>query len=197
MRTTILTVSVIWMFATCEQGPGPTRSAVEQETVLVTHSHDVATPRVRTVAFESEKHDERFIRNAASASRMQVELGRIALRQAQDSRVKQFARRMIDDNKTIERDLLDTAGARDISISPGMEPYHRTLLGQLSPLVGSNFDRAYVPMMESELHAMVREYDEEARNALDLDVRAFAERILPMQRDHLEKARSLADALRI
>lgn len=193
MRYAIVATTIIWLAAGCDEGPGPTSATFDDRDAAL-DVNDSTSP-VRTVAFESGTRDERFIRSAASAARMQVELGRIAQRRASDARVKQFGQRMIDDNRKAERDLLDVAIHRDITIPPGMTPAHRSLMGQIAPLVGDTFDREYVRMMVGEHLALVREYDEEARNALDPHVRDAAEKNLPNLRDHLEKARALANAL--
>jgi putative membrane protein len=182
-------VFTLTYIAGCEEG---SEQPVYREVV---NEHDVGADtrsRVRLVTYESGTKGERFLRNAASASRMQVELGRMALRQSADPRVKDFARRMIDDHRIIERDVLDAADARDIAIAPGLTPAHRTLVGQVAPLNAAEFDREYARMMVNEHITLVREYDEEVRSALDPHVRDFAKRNLPTQRDHLEKARALA-----
>ena len=195
MRIAIVIAPLLGLLAGCEEGPGATAGPVngDRDIRLVSQSHADATP-VRLVAFESGTRDERFVRDAASSARMQVELGRVALRQGQDARVKQFARQMIDDYQRAERDLLDVAVARDISIPPGLIPAHRSMIGEVTPHVGAEFDREYARMMVGENLSMVREYDEEARSGLDPQARDFAERTLPTMRDHLEKARALANA---
>lgn len=198
MRFAFLAAFVYFFVLGCEQGPGPTGSAIDgdhRDAVTKSRSYDETTPRVRTVAFENGTRDERFISNSASAARMNIELGRIAQRRSADSRVKQFGRRMIDDHQKTERDLLDAASARDITVPPGMTPTHRFLVGQIAPLSGDKFDREYVRMMVGEHLRFVREYDDESRNALDPHVRDFSEQNLPIMRDHLQKARALADAL--
>lgn len=196
MRTTFVIAPLLGLLAGCEEGPDATASPVNENRRTLSVSRSVNDPSpVRLAAFETGTRDERFVRNATSTARMQVELGRIALRQGQDSRVKQFARRMIDDHKKAERELLDVADDRDIPIPPGLTPAHRTLIGEITPHVGAEFDREYTRMQIGEHIGMVREYDEEVRSGLDPHARDFAERTLPALRDQLDKARALAHVL--
>ena len=200
MRFAYLAAFVYVFILGCEQGPEPVEIVFDEDhrdAVANSPSHDETTPRVRTVVFERGTRDERFIGNSASAARMNIELGRIAQRRSADNRVKQFGRRMIDDHQKAERDLMDVASARDITVPPGMTPTHRYLVGQVAPLSGDEFDREYVRVMVGEHLGLVREYDDESRNALDLHVRDFAEQNLSILRDHLQKARSLSDALKL
>ncbi|HKQ50131.1 MAG TPA: DUF4142 domain-containing protein [Phycisphaerae bacterium] len=197
MRFAIIGTTIVCLTTGCDAGPEPTHAAIDDRGAVLAQSSNDTTSRVRTVAFESGTRGERFIRNAASAARMQVELGRIAQRQASDARVKKLGRQMIEDHRKAERDLLDVAMDRDITIPPGMTPAHRSLLGQIMPLFGDAFDREYLRMMVAEHLTLVREYDEEARNGLDPQVRDAAGENLPLLRDHLQKARALANALSV
>jgi putative membrane protein len=134
---------------------------------------------------------ETFLREAASANRMEVELGQLATRKAENARVKEFGQRMVDDHENANQQLMTLAKTESIDGRAGMIEKHQQHVNHLSGLQGAEFDKAYIRMMVEDHQQDVLKFEAQARGAKDEDVRAFAQRILPILREHLRMAQDI------
>jgi putative membrane protein len=137
--------------------------------------------------------DRQFLQDAAEAGRAEVELAELAGHKAGDPRVRDFARHMADDHAATNKELMQLAKRQGVSLSTDMAPEHRALLDRLSRLEAGPFDRRYMDATLDAHREDVALFEEEVAVGRDPEVKAFAERTLPMLRHHLELARGTAD----
>ncbi len=64
------------------------------------------------------------------------------------------------------------------------------MFDELSKLKGSAFDQAYAKDMVSGHQKAIEQFEMEAKNGQDADVKAWAEKSLPTLREHLELAQA-------
>jgi putative membrane protein len=64
----------------------------------------------------------------------------------------------------------------------------QALLDQVSKLKGIEFDRAYTKDMVSCHEKAIEQFEIEAKNGMDTEVKAWAEKWLPTLREHLKLA---------
>lgn len=134
----------------------------------------------------------RFVQEAASGGMMEVQLGRLATERAQDERVRQFGQRMVQDHTQANNDLMQAASRMNMVTPTAMMPMHQEHYDRLSRLSGRDFDRAYIRMMIDDHAQDVRNFEQQARNGDNADVRDFANRTLPTLREHLQMVRDIA-----
>lgn len=134
----------------------------------------------------------RFVQEAASGGMMEVQLGRLATERAQDERVRQFGQRMVQDHTQANNDLMQAASRMNMVPPTTMMPMHQEHYDRLSRLSGRDFDRAYIRMMVEDHAQDVRNFEHQARNGDNPDVRDFANRTLPTLREHLQMVRDMA-----
>ena len=65
------------------------------------------------------------------------------------------------------------------------------MMDKLSSLSGTAFDKAYTKAMVSDHKKDGKEFEREAANGIDSDVKAFAAKMLPILREHLRMAGEL------
>lgn len=67
---------------------------------------------------------------------------------------------------------------------------------ELSKLSGKEFDRAYMQYMLKDHQKEVNEFEHNAQQLQDQDVKQWASSALPVLKQHLEKAQTIASSLR-
>ncbi|MDQ1640346.1 MAG: putative rane protein [Pyrinomonadaceae bacterium] len=136
--------------------------------------------------------DEDFVTNAAKGGKMEVDLGRLALKRARSLAVKRFGQRMVTDHTRAGNELKRLAMRKKIALPMAMDPEGHAEMDRLAKLRGAEFDRAYMDLMVSDHEKDVGEFQNEADNGADVDIKAFAARTLPTLKTHLSLARSTA-----
>jgi putative membrane protein len=135
--------------------------------------------------------DKTFMTTAAQANLAEVEAGRMAAEKATNSDVKKFAQMMVDDHSQANSQLTDLAQKKNITLPNMPDEAHRKDAARLSDLKGAEFDRSYMTMMVQDHVKAVALFEANSKSAKDNDVRAFAEKTLPVLKHHLQMARDL------
>lgn len=148
-----------------------------------------STGATATISSEPfEKDDSSFVVKAASGGLMEVQLGNIAQEKAAGSRVKAFGRMMVDDHSAANSELKGLAGNKNMMLSDSLEKKHRDHIENLQKKSGQAFDKAYMSMMVDDHRKDIKEFEKAAADSRDRDLKAFAEKTLPVLRKHLDSA---------
>jgi putative membrane protein len=139
--------------------------------------------------------DLTFMNDAAQGGMAEVEMGRMAAVQAVSSEVKQFAERMIKDHSQAGEELKQLAGAKKVVLPMEMTPKQKEMMEKFSKLKGSDFDREYIKAMVADHEKDVAAFEATAKNGTDADVKAFAAKILPTLKDHMQMIRSISEKM--
>ena len=145
----------------------------------------------------------------------------VAQSRASDSNVKTFAQRMLTDHGKANQELMSLAKSKGVALPPPRpttstanrkEPGAATATGttggatsgtsgtsgvaasgsdRLSGLKGAEFDRAYMSQMVEDHEADVEAFQEQADNAADAELKAFAAKTLPTLKKHLEQIKAI------
>jgi putative membrane protein len=140
--------------------------------------------------------DRKFVMQTLQHGMAEVELGKLASEKASNDSVKQFGQRMVDDHGKAGDELKKIAQDKGITPPAEMDGKHRKLHDRLSKMSGAEFDRAYVDEMVKDHRNDVKEFQREAKNAKDPDVKSFASKTLPTLQDHLKQAEGLRSQVR-
>jgi putative membrane protein len=134
--------------------------------------------------------DRHFVREAAKANREEVAVGRLAVAQAHDPAVKQFAQRMVDDHTKANRELKQIAQRDGFSLPTRLDTRTQHEIGRLSQLSGPEFDQAYMKHQASDHRKVIHEFRHEADSGRNADLRHYASETLPTLQQHLALSRS-------
>ncbi|MCA1593397.1 MAG: DUF4142 domain-containing protein [Acidobacteria bacterium] len=136
--------------------------------------------------------DLAFMNDAAPGGMAEVELGRLASKQAASRDVKAFAERMMADHSKAGEELKALAQRKKVVLPPDVLPKHKEAMAKLSKLSGAEFDKEYVKAMVEDHEKDVTAFEAEAKGAIDSDVKAFAEKTLPTLKMHLQIIHDIA-----
>ena len=140
--------------------------------------------------------DKNFVLQAAKGGLMEVEMGKLAVSKAENSDVKSFGQRMIDDHSKANDSLKQVASGKGISLPADLDPKHKAEMNKLSALTGAQFDRSYMRLMVSDHKKDVSEFSRASQTAKDADIKKFAADTLPTLKQHLQEAEKISSALR-
>ena len=136
--------------------------------------------------------DKKFVKDATMGGLAQIELGKLAVQKGSSDSVKQYGQQMVDDHTKADEQLKQLATQQKVRVPDSLDSKHKSKIDKLAKLSGPDFDHAYMKE-QLKLHQQdVREFQDEAQNGRDPNVRAFASKTLPTLQQHLETAKNLS-----
>lgn len=136
--------------------------------------------------------DARFMIKAASKGMMEIDLGHAAKRNALSQDVKDFGVRMTADHGHFESELRAIGEQKKIRITENLLPKHRGILDRLSGISGADFDREYMYSMVIDHIKYISSFKKALDKIKDPDLKAWANRTLPVLEQHLQRAKEIA-----
>jgi putative membrane protein len=140
--------------------------------------------------------DREFVRKAAEGGLAEVELGQLATQKASSPDVKQFGQRMVTDHTQANDQLKQIALQKGITVPTSLNAKDAATKQRLEGLSGAAFDRAYMQHMVKDHTKDVNEFQNEANNGKDSDVKSFASQTAPKLQEHLSMAQTVAGQTR-
>ena len=138
--------------------------------------------------------DSKFLKSAAEGGMSEVELGRLAQSKASKADVREFGAMMVKDHSAANDKLKALAARKQESLPGGPSVMQKATKAKLEVLSGETFDKSYVKGMIDDHQKDIEEFEAEARQGQDSDVKAFADATLPILRRHLERIKAIAAA---
>src|SRR3954447_112815 len=140
------------------------------------------------------KHpDQHFMQEAAQGGQAEVALGQMAAKQAANEDVKKFGQRMVDDHSKANEELKSLAASEGVTLPTDMDEKAKAMQQRLAKLSGAEFDRAYMEEMVKDHKKDVAEFEHEATQGNDPEVKNWAAKTVPTLKDHLDVAQNTAE----
>lgn len=174
----------------------PVRAAEEAKTDAAKTDKAKADTTKKTDAAKTEKptpaplsdKDKGFIQDAAKDGMMEVEMGKMGQKQAKNAEVKKFATRMVTDHSKANTELKALAKKKGVTLDAASPKEHK--------MDDATFDKDYMDQMVKDHEKDVKEFEEEAKDGSDADVKAWANKTLPTLKKHLEMAKEIQGKLK-
>jgi putative membrane protein len=149
------------------------------------------TVRPGAVGGELTHADRRFLEKAATSSREEVEISRIAAERSTNDDVKKFAQMMVDDHTRANEEIASFAEKHGVKLpdkNANEEKWRRR--------DAKDFDRDYVKQMVSDHKDDVELFRKAAKDSTDPEILEFARKTLPKLEQHYERANDLKKMVR-
>ena len=117
--------------------------------------------------------------NAAKGGMMEVEWGKVAAQNAQSADIKKFGNRMVTDHSKANEELTALAQEEGVKLP--------------SEKAGGKWksDKDYMDMMVKDHEKDLGEFQAEAKDGTDPDVKKFADKTSKVVKKHLEMAKEI------
>jgi putative membrane protein len=128
--------------------------------------------------------DKSFMREAAKGGMMEVAMGRQAEQNASNPEVKRFGARMVTDHSKANSELKSIASKKGVELPGAKEP------GRWKS------DKDYMDAMVKDHEKDLADFEKEAKNGSDPEVKQFAEKTSTVVRKHLNLAKEIQGKLK-
>jgi len=149
----------------------------------------------QTAADNKSSADETFAKKAAAGGMAEVKLGQLAEERGSNPAIKNFGRRMVQDHSKANNELKNTTSRENIELPADMDKSDQATYDRLSKLSGDAFDKAYARDMVKDHSKDASEFQKEAKNGRDENIKNFAAQTLPTLQSHLNQARQMEEAV--
>lgn len=158
-------------------------------------SYDSATT-VAQPADTASNQPMAFALKAGAGGMLEVELGNLSQTNAQHPRVKRFGQMMVKDHSTGNKELMTLATERNFNVPTTLPVALQMHVNELKALKGKDFDEKYMDMMVEDHNEDIKLFEEAAGHSTDQKVKAFAAKILPILKMHLDSAKAIRSAIK-
>lgn len=135
--------------------------------------------------------DTEFVIKAASGGVFEVESSKLAKEMAKSDDVKKFAEKMIADHGKANKELINVAKKANLGIPVNMLDEHVNLLNMVKGAKETDFDTAYLKTQVVAHKEAVALFANAAKNAKDPGLKAFAEKTLPIIKEHYDHVKKM------
>lgn len=155
-------------------------------------SAPAAMPGTSAMAGKTSRADAGMLRDIAHANLAEIATGKLAVEKATDPKVKEFAQTMVDDHTKALGDVTQLAQAKDVKLPTEPDVKHKAAMAKLKLMSGTSFDKSYVKNAGVADHVATEKLLTKTKSgAGDAEVKALADKMLPVVQQHLVHAREL------
>jgi len=130
------------------------------------------------------------MKDACQGGMAEVKLGELAGKNAKDPEVKKFGQMMVTEHGAANKELEELAKKKNVTL-PTDVGSHQSTYDKLSKMTGADFDKAYVDDMVSDHETDLKDFEKQAENSSDPDVKAYAAKGAQMIKKHLEAIKGI------
>lgn len=142
-----------------------------------------------TGASSMSKGDEKILQGMAQANIDEIEAAKLAQSKSQNDQVKSFAQQMIDDHTKALNDVQQLAQQKGVTLPTEPDAKHKAMSTKLEAMSGAAFDKAYMSQAGVSDHKAVHsKLMSDEKKAKDADLKALAQKMLPVVEQHLKSA---------
>src|SRR5690606_18756112 len=128
---------------------------------------------------------------ATSSGLAAVAIGEMADAKSSNVKIQSLGRDIAREHVAANAELAELAGEKGFGLPDSVDASAEQRGTELGALVADEFDRRFLEAVISDHAAAIALYEREASFGADADMRAFANRMLPVLRGHLATAQAL------
>ena len=135
--------------------------------------------------------DVKFVKHEAAAGGAVVKIAGLGVKKAENADIKAFAEMLVTDHTKANEELKALATTKGVEISDVIDPKHASAFQKLEKYSGAEFDKNFISDIVSAHKKCVSNFEAASTDSKDADVKAWASKMLPALKAHLEKAETL------
>lgn len=142
---------------------------------------------------DSKEKDAKFLVDAASINLEEIELSQLAETRAVGVKAKELAKMMLDDHKKSLEEVKTLAAKKMVTLPTSLTDESQNTYNKLVEKNGNDFDKKYCEIMTEGHKSAIKEFEKEANEATDMDIKNWASKTLPVLRNHLDHAMTCSE----
>lgn len=132
--------------------------------------------------------DKQFMVKADQGGHNEIGLSKLALEKGVTGAAKTYADKMIADHTKAGNELKPIAQKKGVKLTGDMDADHKTMRDRMSKMSGKAFEQAYMGQMAKDHEETVALLQSEIDNGQDSDAKAWAQKTLPVVKQHTDMA---------
>ena len=154
--------------------------STKKSTTTDTAKKTTTTGKAATTGGELSKQDSDFLKEAAKDNMKEVHMAQMATEHGQSADVKKMGSQIASDHRKANEQLMELAEKKGVKI----DTKHK--MDKMSKKDMENFDQAWLAMMVKDHQKDIAEYQRQAQQGTDPDVKSFVKKTLPVLQKHLK-----------
>jgi len=146
------------------------------------------SPQTSSPSTQASTEDQAFVAKAAKAGQAEVDLATLAQKKATTEKARTLASQLRTDHERANAELMEIARRKGIAVDPSPTEDMRQAATKLNDANGAAFDTTYTDQIVQDHQAAVQLFEDYSHTGTDTDLKAFATKVLPTLRHHLEMA---------
>ncbi len=155
---------------------------------------DTSTTAVDMITVRDNEAE--FATDAADASLVEINLANLAISKTGNQLIKNYANMMLKDHGAANEELTALAKSKNITLPETMSEPHQKNRNELNEKSGADFDKKYAALIEEDHVKMLAFMEHEARKGTDPDLKAYANKMIPVINAHLNAIRKIKNSLK-
>lgn len=131
--------------------------------------------------------DEKFVKQAGVSGTAEVKIATLGTQKAERADVKEFATMLVADHTKANEELAALAKSKGVELSAVIDPKSAGVFEDLEKERGADFDKAFLSHLKSAHKSTVASFEDASKDASDAEVKAWAGKMLPTLKAHLDK----------
>jgi putative membrane protein len=173
-------LSILLYATACNSGNEKQAAEVKQAAVEPNKVMDVTTMDAKE-----------FVQKAGADGIAEIDMGKLAVKNAKDKEVKSFAQTLIDEHTKVNNELKKIASKQGITMPTSAGEENATMLNNLKKKTGAEFDKAFVKHMVEGHKEMLELYEKASKELTDTELKEFAATNVKVLQNHYDKATAL------
>lgn len=132
-----------------------------------------------------------FMMAAAEGGNAEIAASKMAVSMSKNAEVKQFAQQMIAEHTKANNDLKPVAAKKNVTLPTDINAEHKAMAADMASMSGVGFDKDYMAGQITDHEKTVALLQSQIDSGTDADAKAFATKMLPIVKSHLEMAQKL------
>jgi putative membrane protein len=146
----------------------------------------------KKAAGSSAMTDQQFVDFAAQTDMLEANLGQLSQTAASSQAVKDYGQMLVTDHTADYNELGRIAQQANLKMPGSIDATHqKAMISPFQKLKGTAFDRRYTQEMVTGHTKAIATYKNEAANAQNSELKAYAQKVLPVLEKHLEAVKAL------
>lgn len=129
--------------------------------------------------------DREFLGRSLQDGLLKVEMARLVQARGDNPATEALAAGLAQGQAPLNDELARLAGARGLVLPAALDRAHQDTVERLGKLAGADFDRAYLKQMVDGHRLAVTDFERQAAQTQDPQVKDFCVRALPLLHQHL------------
>ena len=146
-------------------------------------------PSTRALAALSDG-DREFVENAAESGYAEVATGKAAAK-SDNQAIRDFGNQMVDEHSKMNEELASIAKQKGLTPPTTADLASKAKNALMNVLPGKTFDKQYVSSQLNDHQETLQLMQNEAQSGQDPDLKAFAQKSVPMIQKHIDELQAL------